>query len=348
MIATQRKKNYWEPIYDPNIKISNNINNSTLRPNELSTIKGWKKSKISLEIFEPKKYVDLTFDTIDFLGSLSHIHPKYTTFEECTFMKVSFSGTTFKNVKFKKCKFNMTTFSLSTFENCEFRDCTFSKIGISGNTTIFINTYIDASKLLVDVFLNKDKDILLNLGKTTPEYQEYRSFGTKATLARQIIHMKPVKNDLSLLIKSIKTARNFEMLTEIKGALFSFKTENFLKKIYPLITLLYFIFELIIVNFFGFLTGWGYNIGKAVLIGLSCNVFFSLIYNFFFFKESTFFANLLKAFEYWFLFGYTKYTYDTPLILFYQYSIFLNAMLGMLWFSALIPVIINKMGNYDE
>lgn len=348
MIATQRKKNYWEPIYDPHISINNCIDKTTIRLNELSTTKGWKKSKINLEIFEPKKYIDLTFDTIDFFGSFSGFLPKFVTFEQCKFNKVSFSDTLFENVKFKKCIFDFTTFSLSTFKNCEFRDCTFSKIGISGNTTIFINTYIDSAKLLSDVFLNKDRDILLNLGRTTPEYQEYRLFGTKSSIARQIMRMAPIINDLPLLIKSIKTARNYEIKARIKRALFSISTETFFKKFRPIGMFISSLLELIIINFFGSLTGWGYNIGKAVSIGIIGNILFSLIYSFFIFKESTFFVNLLKAFEYWFLFGYTKYSYCPPLPLQEEYFIFLNTILGMLWFSALIPVIINKMSNDDK
>lgn len=290
--------------------------------------------------------MEYTFREVDFCDLLELEKPDTISFEKCEFKKVSFSKTIFKNVNFKECKFIETTFSLSTFIDCEFRDCEFKKIGISGNTTIFQNCYIDPEKLLHNVYVNEDKELLKEKG-TTPFYQNYRSIKTRSEIARKIMTMRPVVNDLSMLITSIKVARNYETKSSIRGAFYHILTETFFKKVKYIFGFLFSIVEIIIINIFGWLTGWGYKIGKTSCLGGIGIVIFSLLYSFILFPDASYFNNLLKSIEYWFLIGYTKYPF-ADLSLWKQWTVFLNSFFGSLWFASLIPVVFNKMSRDDK
>jgi len=346
MIHTQRRRtNYWEPIYNPS---QNDLTKRTLEKTDFDTETGWKESILELKAFldSNSKYNKLTFSTVDFSGTLEPEKTKSITFNNCTFENVSFSGTIFKNVKFQKCIFDKTTFSLSTFSNCEFRDCTYKDIGISGNTTVFNDCYIDSKKLLGNVFLNQNKDFLKEKN-TTPLYQKYRHIKTKSVIARKIMSMPPVINDLSMLIKSISVARNYETKASILGNMNHIMTESSYSKIPYIVSFLFPILELIIINIFGWLTGWGYKIGKTTFIGIIGIIMFSFVYNYCLFEEYLYIENLLRSFEYWFLIGYTKYSFEC-LDIYTQLIIFLNAFFGSLWFASLIPVIFNKMSRDDK
>ena len=101
------------------------------------------------------------------------------------------------------------------------------------------------------------------------------------------------------------------------------------------------------INIFGWLTGWGHKIGKTVFIGIIGITLFSFIYKYWFFENDTYIQNLLKSCEYWFLVGYTKYTFN-DLNICKQFIIFCNSFLGLLWYASLIPIIFNKMSKNDK
>lgn len=134
----------------------------TIEETDFNNLTGWKDLTVDLNSFlnNKSKYQNCIFETIDFIGKLCPEKTKTITFNNCVFKNVSFIGTILDNIKFQECTFEKTTFSLSTFNNCEFRDCKYKDIGISGNTTIFNDCYIDSKKLLSNVYLNRDKELL--------------------------------------------------------------------------------------------------------------------------------------------------------------------------------------------
>jgi hypothetical protein len=259
---------------------------------------------------------------------------------------VSFRDTCLKGVKFNGCIFKYTSFSLAQFIDCEFRNCSYEKISLSGNTTVFENTYIDSKAFLKDVYLNRDKDVLKK-NKTTLHYQSYRARKTKSEIARKIMHMRPVINDLDMLISSVKIARRLEIESAISESFYFIIHGSERKKVISFFNFVFSAIEYPVVNIFGWLTGWGYKIGKTVLFGILSMLLFSVIYDNFIYVKADFVDNLLKSFEYGLLFGYTKYPMD-KVPMYIQWIHFLNSFFGMIWFSALIPVVLNKMSNDDN
>lgn len=74
---------------------------------------------------------------------------------------------------------------------------------------------------------------------------------------------------------------------------------------------------------------------------------FSFIYKYFIFESELYIQQLLKSFEYWFLIGYTKYSFSN-LNIYQQLVIFFNSFLGLIWYASLIPIIFNKMSKDDK
>lgn len=159
--------------------------------------------------------------------------------------------------------------------------------------------------------------------------------------------MSPVRNDLSMLIRTISIARNYETKASILEECHNLTIKSRLSIIPHLFSFIFFILEFMIINLFGWLTGWGHKIGKTAFIGISCIIIFSFIYRYFVFENELYIQQLLKSFEYWFLIGYTKYP-TNDLSIYQHLVIFCNSFLGLLWYASLIPIIFNKMSKDDK
>lgn len=342
-INPQRSTNFWEPIYDPNEK---EYKLCAIPPEDFDHIPAIDRYVINWEYLSTKTFLeDKTFTRIDFIGNIDG--DKLTkTFRNCQFVLCSFRSSEIKNIKFSNCNFDRTTFSLARFINCEFRNCQFHNIGISGNATQLENIYIDPEELLKNLYLCKDKD-LLKERKTNIQFQKMMQMKTKSVIARKILTMKPVKADIDMLIRAIRSSRKYETKSKLAESLYNLKTQNFIQKWKHLLNFVYYILELPVLCFFGWLSGWGQKAGKTVLFGI-CGIFlFALFYAFIGYPKSTNSDSLMKSIEYTLLFGYTKYPFVNNNRL-TNTVVLINAIFGMLWYASLIPIIINKLGKDDE
>lgn len=344
-INPQRKRNFWEPIYEPNIS---SFEKWKITAEELRHLKGIQKLVVDLATIQETNFThlnDFTFEKIDFSGTLDGDQIKFT-FRNCKFTKCSFRNAEFKNIKFTNCIFSYTTFALGYFKNCEFRNCRFNKIGVSGNSMVFEDCYINPEHFLKDLFLNTNAAVLREF-QTNVAFQSYQQTKTKSVIARKLTESLPIKNDIEYHILSIKIARKYEILAFMKEAIYYLTHGKFSDKLTNFFNLLYSLFEMPVIMLFGWLSGWGYKIGKTLTIGILSILLFTILNKSIIFKCDTFSDSLLKTVEYWLLFGYTKYDFNLiPSNL--QWIILLNSIFGMIWFAALIPIIINKLGKSNE
>ncbi|NTU74008.1 hypothetical protein HGB07_07685 [Candidatus Roizmanbacteria bacterium] len=344
----QRLNNWWEVIYNPRCEEFAEVK----KDDECPSVRVWHKLSVDIEVFACKKnkytnsYYGKIFDCVNFFGELRG--EKRIKFNDCEFKKVSFAGSVFCGVLFRRCLFDETSFSLSTFNDCEFRDCYFKQISASGNKTIFRNTYIESEKFLSDMYLNTDKELIERKGSSF-SLQRSEWYKTKSVLARQIMQMPPVGNDINVLISCVEMARCLEVKYDMYRTVYEICDDSggCKKKLLLVAELLFSLIEYLVINIFGWLTGWGYKIGKVVVIGGFMFLLFAIIYNNYIYIDDGILRNVLRSFEYGLLFGYTKYDYKcfSEIALWLH---FLNSLAGMFWFSALIPVIINKMSNDDR
>jgi hypothetical protein len=337
-INPQRQKNYWEPIYEPEAREFKEWQPSV---DELRHTKGIQKRIVNLDTIKKSQFTHLnefTFENIDFTGILDGEQRKFT-FRKCIFKKCSFREAEFINIKFTLCNFDQSTFALGYFRDCEFRDCNYHKIGVSGNSMTMDNCYLDPELFLKDLYLNSDP-VILTENNTSIHFQKFQQAKTKAVIARKLTELQPIKNDIEFHIKSIETARKKEVLAFFSESFYKLFYGKDNAKIKNFFNLIFSMLEFPIIMLFGWLSGWGYKIGKTVFIGIICIVIFAFINNELIFQSESILESILKTFEYWLLFGYTKY--DFSLIpKSFQWLIFLNSLLGMIWFAAIIPIIIN-------
>jgi hypothetical protein len=336
----QRTKNYWEPVfgsYSGPLEVCDA---------DFDTVTGVQKVRVSLERYGTRTIFEgLRFSDVDFSGEFDGGARK-ATFKDCFFERCSFRGSEIKNTKFTNCKFLCTSFSLASFSDCEFRDCLYEKIGFSGNTTRFQNVYIDAGKFLKAAYLQRNTSVLRE-NKTNLLHQSYRLEKTKSVLARKLLSMRPVKDDVDMYTRGIKTARWYEITSKIKESVHFVVLGPVKNKLQRIINLICYSVELVVVLFFGWLSGWGQKIGKAVFFGVVTIVAYGFLYSQFLTNEVSSGEAFLRSFEYMLLFGYTKYPLK-DLDAKTQWIVFSNSALGMVWFAALIPSIINKMGPQDD
>jgi hypothetical protein len=343
LINPQRANNYWEPIYEPHEQPYASCGIDITQFEHLPSLERY---IIDLAFFNNLKFIlNKSFSRIDFIGS---IDGGRTTkkFENCTFFMCSFRTTNFSNIKFTSCTFDRTTFSMASFKNCQFRNCIYKEIGISGNTTSFEDVYIDAEKLLSSIYLCKDK-ALLKERKTNRLYQKMRLMKTKSVVANNVLSMKPVKADIDMLIKGIRTSRKYESTSKLEESFYNLVRGEKKAKLKNLFNALFYFLEIPIIFYFGWLSGWGQKVGKAILIGLITTIIFAFLYTVFLVPQISFSEALLRSIEYLLLFGYTKYYFIESNTI-GNTLIFLNAIIGMLWYAALIPSVINKLGKEDE
>ena len=341
----QRSLNFWEPIYSP--EQDNQYEEWKITDQDIATITGKKNSYIDLcsfKVLNTSRLVNFNFQCIDFIGELND---KYFVFTECIFDRCAFYKSTWKNIKFQKCSFDRTSFSLAKFEDCDFRDCSFSNISISGNEMEFINTYIEPYKFISAAYTNLDRDTLKEKN-IDPKYQSYRLEGTKSSVARMLLQMRPIRNKIDDFMAAKHIARKCESFFLIKKGLYDLSSGGTIgSKLSGFISTPLFFIEYLFVLSIGWLSGWGLKIGRTLLIGFICTIGFSIYYKYKIFVTNTFAENYLKSLEYWFLFGYTKY--DLKEIGFLdQLIIFSNSLLGLIWFGTILPVLLEKMGKDNE
>ena len=339
--------NFWEPIFGHMDKEAFPDYTGSICDQEEISKCHFKIEK--LDNLSQHKAKKLLFKNVDFSGRKSiETEPYRFIFDDCEFIFCSFRRTTFDNVSFRHCRFEKTAFALCTFNDCEFRGCKFNDIGISGNTTVFKNTYIESYELLKSVYLNKNKAIL-EKNNTTRIRQRSKLEKTKMVVARKLTTMAPVRYDLENLTKSIEIARLQEIRFDIFDSIFKIlESKKLWKKIIGFGKLTASVLSYVTVSIFGKMSGWGQELGKALIIGFFVVLGFSFIYSNIIFHDSLSFTQaMFRTFEYLLLFGYTKYSFaDISSI--GRVVIFINSVFGMLWFAVMFPIIINKMRPDDD
>lgn len=343
-VNIQREKNFWEPIYQP--EKDNVFEKWHINDKEINITTGKKNVWIDISDFSKiskKEILNFKFENIDFEGTLSG---KDLRIKNCNFILCSFRNSNWSNIKFTNCNFTQTSFSLSTFKNCEFRNCNYSKIGISGNETKFDNVYIEPQNFINSAYTNTDKNVLKEF-KRNLYYQKYRLENTKTIVARMLLQMKPIRNEIDIYAIAKKVARTTEIYYYMKKNIFNISTNKIFKKLFYIVKLVINIIELLFTLSIGWLSGWGLKIGRTILIGFIITIIFSLYYKIVIFNKLNYFNCYLRSLEYWFLVGYTKYSFD-DIPMFNQIIIFMNSLFGMFWFGTLLPVILEKLGKSDE
>ncbi|MBJ6583102.1 pentapeptide repeat-containing protein, partial [Enterobacter roggenkampii] len=154
-----RKENFWDVCYDisaptfTNSIISDYFGMRSTQHTVSEQNISIEKEDIKTNKTTPDKNLlvnKVDFDKCDFSGNNGG---KKITFLDCKFHECYFSFSEFNDTSFKNCKFESCSFSQSKFFRCVFDSrCIFYRISLSGGTTSFENTEINATKFFKDVY----------------------------------------------------------------------------------------------------------------------------------------------------------------------------------------------------
>ncbi|HDZ8857653.1 TPA: pentapeptide repeat-containing protein [Aeromonas dhakensis] len=343
-IRRKRSSSYWEPIYDPQFAgTTNEFDWSTTQKT------GVKKSLCKSSILKSKQdglnargWTIKSFDFIecDFSGEF---HPTLS-FNGCLFEKCDFGFTTWRGTKFSNCTFNKCSFTMVTFEQCIFHNCIWEETGMSGTETKLFDTIIGNPKSFINSgYTNTDQHILKQKGNTTPEYQLLRLEETKVKLARLVLSNNERNAEDSVYYESIQVYLIQSIKARSAKALFKIKSKN--NRIKSLFALIFSEFEKNLISISGAINGWGGNIGRAALFGVTIIFIYALIYtfvNFEGFVASPWKLSIIKSLDISLLIGYTKHA-TTALNWKVQTLYGINALLGLWWYAIFVPTVINRI-----
>ena len=345
-INYKRRKNYWEPVYRPEL-----IEKDYPEFNwDFTNTAGPKSCICNGELLEQKIKVsesfvvkNQNFINCDFTGTFGDTR---LSLKSCRFTNCDFGRSAWVNVKFSDCVFEKCSLSTASFSEIQFLRCEWSDIGMSHEEMRLQNVMIsNPAEFINSAYTNRDKDELAPYGKTV-DYQVYRLEQTKSKIGRKILSNLEKTGDDDAFYAAVEACAKQIFAAKIIEATYklgSLKRRLSIDAIrWSLLFSLYHI-ELGIVSLSGRINGWGGRIGRAVLCGVFLIVFFAIyFYGLGFFKD--FPRALLAALEITLLVGYTKYTSTgTPWLEQLAYSI--NMVLGIWWYAVFVPTLINRISR---
>ncbi|MDV2100107.1 anti-phage Hailong system effector protein HalA [Serratia marcescens] len=363
-VRQHRIKNYWDVTYDSQIKLEefipwgfddlniNGRNNSGPRkvtidltiPDQIANSRSQDGkiilTKIKSENFKNKFFEGYVFTECDIYGDNKGVR---ITFKKCEFRKVCFGYANFKNIKFIDCIFNECSFSMASFENCQFNNCIYNDISYSGNETKLKNTYIEPGKFINSLFVRQDKDILEKEG-ATPEYQKYRSYGTKTKCSKVVLNSLSTIPDDEAYYQAVEVHFKCKQISKQKAISFERADSKIIKKTWYSLLLLKSMVENFIINTSGLINGWGGGLFRCVFVGLFIMIMFAGIYSIT--SSGDIIGSLMKSVDITLLTGYTKYSTQTSTTGAEELSEvihLINMMIGVWWYGILIPTLINKI-----
>lgn len=334
---TRRQKNWWEPIFDPDIEPITEKGSWDFKHN----------GNPRLQVFEDSGKTEIanniTFEKVDFSGEFKN----RIIFVDCKFHFCDFGLSTFLRAKFTNCEFKNTTFAMCTLEDCELRDCTFENISFSGNETILDRTLITNPSQ----FIKGARAYLGGIpeGKSKA-YQRLKMYETKSTISRRLLSALSDEGSEQSFYDGLKTstisdnkARMAIAAIDIINTLRSPRDRfprSILKIIWSLFKITASLFDLLILWTFGLLNAWGKSLSRPIIFGGVGVFIFSVVYDGALGIPTT--SSIIKSLEIWLLFGYTKYAAVSNLFSTEKIQL-ANAAAGLVWYAVTIPTIVNKL-----
>lgn len=340
----KRFKSYWDPLFNPRfIGLTNEFDwNTSQKTGIKKSLCTSDKLKISMEKLDVRGWTVKGFSFIecDFYGTFVPL----LSFNSCKFLLCDMGSTTWRGVKFSNCDFTRCSFTMATFEQCIFHNCTWSEIGISGTETKLFDTIITNPESFISAgYTNLNEDELKQYGSATPDYQILRLEESKVKLARAVLSNNERNAEDSAYYESIKIYLKQSILAKISKA----KSEKKQKKniIKNSVSQTLGLIEKGVISLSWWINGWGGNISRAAICGVSLILIFSMLYTFNIFgliPSITWKLALIKSFDITLLIGYTKHATSAQT---WQEQTFygINALLGLWWYAIFVPTVINRI-----
>lgn len=287
------------------------------------------------------------------------LHIRAKTFVNCDFKLENISFSSFTNVRFEGCSFTGTwqdvKFSGCTFLRCHLApvkfihcafmpDCLFTSFSTSAELFTISGTTISATPFLKGCLPNTR-----GLDDAKANYQLYRHHGTKAKIAQAVLLSTKDEPDLDLYFEAYREAAKLNLAWKIKEALHvetregdkvNVSVRTGLSSLHALPARV----EYWSVVGSGWLTDWGRQVFRALAFFLIVNCVFTVIY---LFDPSlpvpgSVIAAILRSLEISLVAGYDTHR-KAESISFWEFLKFLNVIVGLYWYSLLLPTITRRL-----
>lgn len=321
------------------------------------------------------------FEKCDFSGNNGgkKMTFKNCSFLLCYFSFSEFNDVNFINCEFESCSLSQSKFYRCIFDE----DCSFYKISITGKSIIFTQTEISACKLLNNIYkpyLHREE--LYNEKGLNKVIEDYRMNKSILKLSKTIMESNKTSSDdlffdsvKNIFLKKIneKKSHNKKRIFDLTESIENKKKEVLNKRDKALFFIIKskmkifllkarrptFFLDKAVMKTFGTMNCWGGSLPRVFLFGIGILLFYALIYGLmdggfaYTMKDGItgitevkplyYIVNsLLKSFDITFLAGYTKHVtmYDS---ITKQAVLLSNMLIGLFWYSVLIPTLINKI-----
>lgn len=276
-IGNRRATNFWEPIYGPEIKLVGEPYDWDLERDSGPTRRFIPGETLTRKLLagETLTIRNITFRECDFQGRFEAT--SIVMFDGCHFIGCDFAYSTWMNAHFKNCAFAHSSLAMATFERCEFRGCTWERMGVSGNKTDLVRTFIDNPKALVAAMFS-GLDPKRVSSKEHACYQWYRLSGTRAHVLRAIMLSHATVGDEHVYYRTVELhelQRNRARLHEDWYHLRFSPGRPRRRAIWhaPLQAL-----NLALMWFFGLTNGWGESVSQPSMLFGAVYAVFGTIY----------------------------------------------------------------------
>lgn len=334
-IGNRRSTNWWEPIYGPEVKMvgepydwdldRDSCPHRRFIPGEKLTEKAKAGETLTVK--------NITFSQCDFQGRFQ-ANP-IVMFDGCRFIDCDFAYSSWSGAHFKECSFIDSSLALAGFEKCEFRDCTWERIGVSGNKTDLVRTFIENPNALIAAMVSHRNPADPSTKHACNQW--YRLASTKAHVLRAIMLSHATVGDEHVYYRTVELHELQRNRARVQEDWFRIRFAPWHQKLWSILQAPFHALNLILMWAFGLTNGWGESVSQPSLLFGAIYVVFGLVYS------AAPFSTLIdhpwqRSFDITLLIGFTNHNCpgDWPLTLVQDLHAALSIILYTVFFSTLI------------
>ncbi|KQV64090.1 pentapeptide repeat-containing protein [Caulobacter sp. Root343] len=334
-LGDRRATNFWEPIFGPEVQMAEEPYDWDVGRDSGPTRRFCQGGLLTkkVEAGETLKIKDVTFKECDFQGPFNAT--AIVVFDNCRFIGCDFAYSEWTSAHFKNCGFIGTSLAMATFEKCEFRGCTWERIGVSGNKTDFVRTFIENPKAMIAAMYS-GQDPSKGSSKDHACYQWYRLAGTRAHVLRNIMLSHANVGDEHVYYRTVGLHELQRNLARLGEDWYNIRYKTGSRRWKAIRGAPFHALNLALMWIFGLTNSWGESVSRPSVLFAAIYVIFGAVYAFSPFSPSVDHP-WQKSFDITLLIGFTNHgTAPWPLSVVQEIHGLFAVALYTVFFSTLI------------
>jgi len=339
--GNRRATNFWEPIFGPSVMLDaepydwdiDHSNQPVRRfiPGEILTNK--------LKSGETLTVKGITFTDCDFQGQF--LATAIVVFDGCHFLGCDFAYSSWNSAHFKNCRFKDTSISIARFEKCEFRGCTWDRVGVSGNKTDLIHTFIENPEKLIKA-MSSGTDPQKSGDKEHACYQWFRLAGTRAHVLRSIMISHASVGDEHIYYKTVGLHEIQRNQARLREDWYHFRFGSLKRRFKAVQDSIFHALNLILIWLLGRTNAWGESVSRPSVLFVAVYVAFAFTYTLPLFTDQVVHP-WQKSFDITLLIGFTNHNEPEDRILTIIQNI--HAVVALVLYTVFFSTLVSKLSR---